>query len=147
MMKKAILTLMTLVLLASSFACIDSGGNIVVTEDELDQAYATNNGVISRTITVNSGDTLTVTLYAHWSAGCKWSIGVYDRSILKLDGSREFINDGPSGSVGAPGREIWTFKALEEGVATITMTYGSVADLPDAPRNVNTLELTVEVKK
>jgi len=145
MMKKAILTLMTLVLLASSFACIDSGFNVIVTQGDLEQAAATD-GVISRQIIINSGDTFTVTLFAYWTAGMRWSYGVDTLGVLRTDGLRERIYDPPLPpmTVGGVGNEVWFFKALEEGVATITMTYGSVG--LTGPPIANTLILEVKVK-
>ena len=122
-----------------------SAANVVVTEDDMDQAYVTNDGIISRQITINSGDSFKVTLYAHWSAGMKWSVSYTEPGIVRVDSAREFINDGPPNSFGSPGREYWTFKALDTGVTTVIMTYSSVANLPNAPHNVNTLELVVAV--
>lgn len=147
-MKKPLLalsvtTLIAVLLVATS--CLSTAVNIVVTEDEMDQAYATNDGVIQRQITVNSGDSFEVTLYAHWSAGMKWSVSYSEPGVVRVDSAREFINDGPPASFGSPGREYWTFKALDTGVTTVIMTYSSVANLPDAPHNVNTLKLVVEV--
>ncbi len=136
-------TLIVMLLVATS--CLPTAVNIAITEDDLEQATATNDGIISRQITVKSGDSFKVTLYAHWSAGMKWSVRYSEPGIVRVDGAREFINDGPPGSVGSPGREIWTFKALDTGVTTIIMAYSSVANLPDAPQNVNTLKLVVVV--
>ena len=147
-MKKKLLalsatTLMVVLLVATS--CLPTAVNISVTEDDMEQAYATNDGIISRQITVNSGDSFKVTLYAHWSAGMKWSVRYSEPGIVRVDNARKFINDGPPGTVGSPGREIWTFKALDSGETTVIMTYSSVANLPDTPQNVNTLKLVVEV--
>ena len=144
-MKKVVMALMTFVLLTFSFACIDSGFNVIVTQDDLEQAIATD-GVVLKQIIINKGDTFRVTLYAHLGAGDRWSIGNYDRSIIEFDYPQELIPDN-TGGFGGPGKEVWTFKALNEGVTTITMFKGSLADLPDTALNMNTLELTVEVKR
>ena len=119
--------------------------SVVVTSEDMTRALETNDGIISRQITINSGDSFKVTLYAHWSAGMKWSVSYSEPGIVRVDSAREFINDGPPGTVGSPGREYWTFKALDAGTTTVIMTYRSVANLPDAPQNVNTLELVVVV--
>ena len=147
-MKKLLLafstfTLMAVLLVATS--CQTTAYNITLTADDLAQALETNDGVIQRQITVNSGDIFDVTLYANWSAGMKWSVSYSEPGVVRVDSAREFINDGPPNSFGAPGREFWTFKAVDTGITTVIMTYGSVANLPDAPQNVNTLELFVEV--
>jgi len=148
-MKKLLLalsatTIVAILLVATS--CLPTTASVVVTEDDMDQAYVTNDGIISRQITINSGDSFKVTLYAHWSAGMKWSVSYSEPGIVRVDSAREFINDGPPNSFGSPGREYWTFKALDTGTTTVIMTYSSVANLPDATQNVNTLKLVVEVK-
>ena len=148
-MKKPIIALIAVILVMTLIAIISSlpSANIAITQDDMEHAYATNDGIIQGQITVNSGDSFKVTLYAHWSSGMRWSVRFNEPGIVRQDGPREFTNDGPPLTTGSPGHEEWTFKALAEGETTITMTYGSVANLPDAPRNVNTLILVVEVEK
>lgn len=97
---------------------------------------------IRRQIAVNSGDSFTATLYAHLGAGMRWSYSVDIPGVLRPDGSRELIYDNPYG-FGGPGKEVWTFKALGEGIATITMTYSFA--FGGGSQNINTLEVVVEV--
>ncbi len=143
-MKKSLIALIAIILVVTLIAttsCLPTVVNIAITEDDMEQAYATNDGIISRQITVNSGDSFTVTLYAHFGAGLRWSAGVEDTSVVRSKEHR-IISDDPPGTVGGPGTEVWTFKALNTGVVTITMTYSAG---PDGIQNVNTLELVVEV--
>ena len=144
-MRKPLIALIVIVLVIMVIGIITSipAAKIVVTEDEVDQAYTTNDGIIQRQIAVNSGDSFTATLYAHLGAGMRWSYSVDIPGVLRPDGSRELIYDNPYG-FGGPGKEVWTFKAPGEGIATITMTY-SFAFGSGGP-NVNSLEIVVEVK-
>ena len=144
-MKKKLLalsatTIIAILLVATS--CLSTADNVVVTSEDMTQALEASNGIIQRQITIHSGDSFEVTLYAHWSAGMKWSVSYSEPGVVRADSAPEFINDGPPGTVGSPGREYWTFKALDTGVVTITMTYSAG---PDGIQNVNTLELVVEV--
>ena len=148
MNKTAVALIVGLLLIIAVAVLISSlpGDRITIIKEELDQASASGNGVITRQIEVNRGDSFEMSLYAHWSAGMKWSASFDGSGIVRQEGPREFTNDGPPLSTGSPGHEEWTFKAVAAGEATITLTYGSVAGLPDAPQSVNTLILVVEVR-
>lgn len=66
-MKKPIIALIGISLVIVLTAIISSlpAANVIVTEGDMEQATATNNGKVSRQVAVNSGDSFTVTLYAH----------------------------------------------------------------------------------
>jgi predicted secreted protein len=145
-MKKFVIVAISVITIAAAiFISSLPAANVNVTQTDLDQAVKTNGGLITREVSVSKGDTFKITLYSHWSAGMKWSAGADDINIVRQDGTREFANDGPPQSTGSPGREKWTFKALEKGETTIIMTYRSIAQLPGLPI-VNTLKLKVIVK-
>ena len=137
-----LITIMSSLQAANPFATDD--GNVVVTEGDLDLAYWTNDGVLRGKVTVDSGDSFTVTLYAYLGAGMRWSAIVEDTSIVRSEG-HELIYDKPWPYIGGPGKEAWTFKAVNAGVTTITMTYGSLG--LTGPPNANTLKLVVDVKE
>ena len=146
-MRKTLIAIAIALAIVASIIYIASlpAATIAITQDELDQAYDANGGVITRQIEVSSGDKFRVNLYAHWSSGMKWSVS-YDRpGIVRQDGARELVYDSLP-LFGSPSHEEWIFKALAEGEAAIILTYGSVANLPDAPRSVNTLIIKVKVK-
>lgn len=164
-MKKSLLALSATILIAlllAATSCLPTAvnivvtedGNLVVTEDAMEQAVATYGGRLSGKITVNSGDLFTVTLYAHLGAGLRWSANMENASI-GYPVLIQLFSDDPPGIVGGPGREVWTFKAQDEGVDTFTMTYNSLgpflvmysSDETEAndEQNVNTLELIVVV--
>ena len=67
--------------------------------------------------------TVTVTLDSNATTGYSWELtDISDTAVLqKTDSKYEAPN---SGLVGAGGKEVWTFKTLKDGKATITMSYG-----------------------
>jgi inhibitor of cysteine peptidase len=81
---------------------------------------------ISRTLTVGAGETFDVTLCSNQSTGFQWSqeAQINAPAVVEQEG-HEYI--APSGDSppppGAPGLEVWTFKALEPGTATIYLEY------------------------
>jgi len=121
------------------------GHKVTVLKEEMEQAADNGNGVISRQIEVDKGDSFVVSLYASWSTGMKWSAKLDGIGIIRQEGVADFTDDGPAFTIGSAGHEVWTFKALAEGETTITMSYDSIADLADIPRGVNTLLLLVIV--
>ncbi len=153
-MKKSKITLIGLLLIFVLIAIMSSlqaanpfvadDGNVVVTKGDLDLAYWTNDGVLRGKVAVDSGDSLTVTLYAYLGAGMRWSCSVEDTSVVRSEG-RELISDKPWPNIGGPGKEVWTFKALNTGTTNIIMNYGSLG--LTGPPNANTLKLVVDVKE
>ncbi|PKN70178.1 MAG: hypothetical protein CVU54_07255 [Deltaproteobacteria bacterium HGW-Deltaproteobacteria-12] len=78
---------------------------------------------ISRQIDVNLGDTFTVELCSNPSTGFRWldSANISDHSIVQ---QVDHKNIAPSKAMpGAPGQQVWTFKALRKGTAQITNEY------------------------
>ena len=83
---------------------------------------------ISQETEVAVGDSFTVTLCSNpASTGYQWSESaqISDQTVLQQT-DHEFVlpTDGLLLSPGTPGKEIWTFQALEEGESTISMEYG-----------------------
>lgn len=72
---------------------------------------------------MNPGDTFTVNLCSNASTGFRWldSANISDQAIVKqMD--HKFV--APSKAMpGAPGQQVWTFKALKKGTAQITNEY------------------------
>lgn len=151
-MKKSLATIIfgiAIVTIAIAIALISlSQPDVVITAEDLDQACATNDGIIQRQIVIDGDESFKLSLHAHWSAGMRWSVEYSVQGIVRQDGSREYKSDNAPLTLGfgGCGHEEWIFKALTEGKTTIIMSYGSVANLPDARQDVNTLQLVVEVK-
>jgi inhibitor of cysteine peptidase len=55
----------------------------------------------------------------------------------------EFVSPEKTGLVGAPGNEVWTFKALKKGTSTVTMEYSRLWE--GGEKGVWTFNLTVVV--
>lgn len=146
-MKRLLITLVAVILVIAVIVVISSPPltNVVVTSDDMTQALETSNGIIQRQITIHSGDSFTITLYSYLGDGMRWSASVANTSVLKQDGPRELIYDAPPIPVivFGPGKEIWTFKALDTGITTITMTYSPIGAVGKVSNKI--LELVVEV--
>jgi inhibitor of cysteine peptidase len=95
---------------------------------------------------VKSG-TLTVTLCSNPSTGFQWNADaeISDTSVIKQD-SHEFIQplvETDEMITGAPGKEVWVFKALSEGTATISFSYSRPWE--GGEKDVWTLDISVTV--
>ena len=70
---------------------------------------------------------MTIALYSCPSEGRQWSEAqISDQNILQQTGHKfvppEAKGDRPP-APGTPSQEVWTFKALEKGMSTISMEY------------------------
>ncbi len=105
----------------------------------------TNQNHISREVTVNAGDSFTLTLGSNPTTGFTWpdepQIG--DQTVLQQT-AHEFIPPGEEGIVGAPGKDVWTFKALKKGTTEVSMEYSRPWE--GGEKGVWTFSLTVVVK-
>jgi len=106
-------------------------------------------GNITRNLEVAVGDTITVTLCSNASTGFQWSemAQIGDENILEQV-NHEYVAPEADGDgaplVGAPGNEVWTFKALEKGTTTVAMEYGRPWE--GGEKGVWTFVLTVVVE-
>ena len=108
--------------------------------------FMTNNH-IAKQVDVNSGDTFTVILCSNPSTGFQWSeeAQISDSANVKQTGHNLIsLESDPPPSPGTPGQEIWTFEALEEGIATISMEYSRPWE--GGETGEWTFELTISVK-
>lgn len=97
---------------------------------------------------ISPGTSLKVTLASNPTTGYEWRlVHISDANVLEKS-SNKYVTDFHlfgSGMVGAGGKEIWTFMALEKGRATLYMEYRQPLDkgTKDA-ENKFTLTLVVE---
>lgn len=85
---------------------------------------------------------LVVRLPANPSTGYSWRYTVMGDDVLRL----ESVNGeapAPNGMVGAPGEQVWSFRAQGAGRATLTYVYERVWEKNTPP--AKTFTLTVEV--
>jgi inhibitor of cysteine peptidase len=75
-------------------------------------------------ITVNQGDTITLTLESNPTTGYSWQVTETDNGILVQDGDPEYKQSSSSeGLVGAGGTETFHFKMIGTGTATLELGY------------------------
>ena len=103
-----------------------------------------NQKVITRDITLAVGDTLEVSLGANHTTPYKWTAEtqIGDRSIVQQTSHEYVAPKSPPGFLGAPGAEVWTFKALKAGASTIVTEYTMSAD--PTPRCTFTANVNVQ---
>lgn len=109
---------------------------------------------VTRQVEVAVGDTLTVTLCSNPSTGASWQelAQARDQTIVQQTDQEYVVPEAPwlpglfpeLFIVGAPGTEVWTFKALKKGTSTIYMLYGRPWE--GAEKGEWSFRLTVVVK-
>ncbi|MGB2812854.1 MAG: protease inhibitor I42 family protein [Mycobacterium sp.] len=78
---------------------------------------------ITRTLTLNLGDTLQISLGSNPSTGFRWTpqMQITDPTVLAQAGHEVL---GPSvARPGAAGREVWALQAIGPGATTVSTTY------------------------
>jgi inhibitor of cysteine peptidase len=100
-------------------------------------------GKDDKDIAVSAGDMFTIELEANPTTGYDWSINVSDESIVKLESQEYQQQPGSEELVGAGGTDIFTFKGIKAGSATITFIYERSFEQESA---VETLLYNVTVK-
>lgn len=80
---------------------------------------------ITKDVTVAAGDSFTVTLCSNPTTGFQWieAATISDQTVVEQIG-HQFIAPEDEELVGAPGKDVWTFRALGKGKGTISMEYG-----------------------
>ena len=79
---------------------------------------------ISKEVQVGIGDSLTATLCSNPTTGFQWteSAQISDPSILQQT-HHEYVPSEGEGVVGAPGKEVWAFEALQKGTCSVSLEY------------------------
>ena len=100
---------------------------------------------IRQEIEVKAGDSFKVILSSNPTTGFQWS----ETANISVPGileqvSHELVPPAQTGAVGAPGQEIWTFKALKAGTSTISLEYSR--PWQGGEKREWTFEMTVLVK-
>jgi inhibitor of cysteine peptidase len=111
-----VLALMSLSLLAC--AAVASAESVVVSINDFNSQ---NN--ITKEITVSAGGSFKISLESNATTGFSWpeQAEIGNTAIVK---QTDHDNLAPTSDLmGAPGKEVWTFKALEKGTTVIAMEY------------------------
>jgi predicted secreted protein len=94
-------------------------------------------------IAAQSGKSFNIILKSNASTGYKWQLAEpIDKNLLELTGSK-YVYPGKD-LVGAPGEEIWEFKALKSGKADIHFKY--VRDWEKNTPPADKKDFVVEIK-
>lgn len=132
-----VLTSIIAVMLLCLFGC-SPGGSVAPSEVSVDESAT------GKTVEIAVAGTLTVTLESNATTGFQWELAsISDQAVLEKQ-SNTFEAPEDTGMVGAPGKEVWTFKALKEGSSTISMEYSQPWE--GGTKAAETFSLTVVVK-
>jgi inhibitor of cysteine peptidase len=110
----------------SASGCADdapqSGPQTITIEVSYDDAL--NQVNITRTVTMNVGDTLQVSLASNSSTGFRWTpdMQITDAAVMVQAGHE--VLAPTAGRPGAAGREVWALQAIGPGTTTVSTTYG-----------------------
>jgi inhibitor of cysteine peptidase len=132
-----VLALMSLSLLAC--AAVASAESVVVSINDFNSQ---NN--ITKEITVSAGGSFKISLESNATTGFSWpeQAEIGNTAIVK---QTDHDNLAPTSDLmGAPGKEVWTFKALEKGTTVIAMEYSRPWE--NGEQAEWTFDLTVTVK-
>ena len=82
------------------------------------------NSHLSRQVNVTAGSTITLSLCSNPSTGFEWSrdARISGSSVIQQV-DHAYQEPGARGTVGAAGKEVWTFKALKQGTCTVSLEY------------------------
>jgi inhibitor of cysteine peptidase len=146
MKTKIIAAMLTALVLPAAAACSPATetaaqeASIEVAIDEFQNATD-----ITREVAVAEGGTLTLTLGSNPTTGFSWNEAaqIADPTVLQQTSSESLPAEG-QGMVGAPGAQVWTFKALKKGTTTVSLDYSRPWE--GGEKGVWTFELAVTVK-
>jgi inhibitor of cysteine peptidase len=77
---------------------------------------------VSREVEARAGDTIKLSLCSNPSTGFKWEEAVISDPEVLEQVDRGYV-DPAAGTVGAAGKEEWTFRALKAGTASVALEY------------------------
>jgi len=116
------------------FACSQAPKQVAV-----DDSYS------GKEVELGVGGSLTVTLESNATTGFQWTEqAVISNQTVLEQVNHQFEAPADTGMVGAPGKEIWTFKALKKGKSTVSMEYSQAWE--GGEKAAQTFDLTVVVK-
>jgi inhibitor of cysteine peptidase len=100
----------------------------------------------NKTIAVKTGDLLVLRLKSNATTGFSWAPAAGTGQGLALQGKGEYIQPKSTGvpMPGAPGAQLWRFKAIKKGQTALKLVYSRPWEKGVAP--VQTWGVTVKVK-
>lgn len=142
LMKTRLLVMVAMLVSLALSGCAASAQPTKTIQVSMDDVL--NQKVINRDVALAVGDTLQVSLGANHSTPYSWTAQtqIADPTIVQQTNHEYVAPSTPPGVVGAPGTEVWTFKALKTGTTTITTDYVSID--PTHPACMFTANVTVQ---
>lgn len=143
MKSKILIPFIIAVISASLFACSpvpEQQASIEVSCNDFSELNQ-----ISKEVEVAVGESFLVTLCSNPTTGFQWSemAQIGDQAVLQqID--HKFVPPEETGVMGAPGQEVWTFKALKKGTTSLYLEYSRPWDGDE--KGEWTFNLTVVVK-
>lgn len=121
---------------------MDNGTKSVNTEITYDEFLSQSQQ--TKTVELTYPGSLVVTLGSNPTTGFQWDANpaISDAAVLSQY-EHNFVSP-TSTAVGAPGKDVWTFKPLKKGTATVSFSYSRPWE--GGEKNQWTLNLTVVVK-
>ena len=89
------------------------------------------------------GDKITVKLCSNPTTGYQWKYEVIGDIVLKEE-DHDFEEAEDEGLVGAAGKEVWTFEAIEKGTTEVRMEYSRPWEGGEKTEWTYTMYVTVE---
>ena len=100
-------------------------------------------GVLRNEFQVSVGDTITIELCSNPTTGFEWKYETVGKIVLE-ETDYEYIAPESDGTVGAAGKEVWTFEAIEEGTTELRMEYSRPWEGGEQAEWTYTVTVTVE---
>jgi len=89
------------------------------------------------------GDKITVKLCSNPTTGFQWKYEIIGNIVLKEE-DYDFEEAEEEGLIGAAGREVWTFEAIEKGTTEVRMEYSRAWEGGEQAEWTYTMIVTVE---
>jgi predicted secreted protein len=138
---KSILIFMILVASLSVLSCIITSRLINV--DVSCNDFTENPHSIRDEFQAEVGDKIALKLCSNPAAGFQWKYEMLGDIVLKEE-DHDFEEPEDEDIVGAPGKELWTFEAVEQGTAEVRMEYGQPSQGGEKSEWTYTFTVTVE---
>ena len=135
--------ILTLALLTASLSLLSCAiaSRATGVEVSCDEFY--ENHDIRNEFQVAIGETITVELCSNPTTGFEWKYETIGKIVLQEE-DYDFEEPEDEGVVGAAGKEVWTFEAIEKGTTELRMEYSRSWEGGEQAEWTYTMTVTVE---
>lgn len=135
----SIFAMLAVLLSLSSYIVTSRDIGVEISCDE----FRENPHSIRNEFTVEIGDKITVELCSNPTTGFRWEYETIGDVVLKEE-DYDFEEPESEGVMGAAGREVWTFEAVEKGATELRMEYSRSWEGGEKAEWTYTMTVTVE---